>query len=363
MKTKFTFLFLLICVSTFTFSQITSISNGNWSSPSTWGGMPPTPGSNVVINHTVTLDMDYGYSTGSITINNSGVLVGNSNMRALALYGGTLTITGDLNIPRVALFSGTITNGGMIQSDSLFVQASLNNSFGTIQATQFMISTGGIFTNTGNVFSSNFLNIESVTNSGNLNSNDFMNSKQFTNEASGVINVTNNFLNSDSLSNPAPAVFYNNGSVNVANDWMNTDTIKGSGKFCVGHNSTNEGVMIGTIDFCDQTGGDVDLNLGTIAPSVTTCVNPCSVSINENQNDVLINISPNPSNGIFNIEYFDYSTESIYIFVFNSLGDLILSDNIGVQKSTIDLSKHSKGLYFVKIQCNKKTLIQKIVIQ
>lgn len=361
MKTKFTFLFLLIFVSTYTFSQITSISNGNWSNPSTWGGIPPTPGSNVIINHTVTLDMDYGYSTGSITINNSGVLVGNSSMRALALYGGTLTITGDLNIPRVALFSGTITNGGMIQSDSLFVQASLNNSSGTIQATQFMISTGGVFTNTGIVFSSNFLNVQTVSNSGHINSNDFMNSKQFTNEASGVINVNSNFLNSDSLANPA--VFQNDGSINVVNDWMNTDTIKGSGKFCIGHNSTNKGVMIGTFDFCDQTGGDVDLNLGTIAPSVTTCVNTCSVSINEKRNDVLINISPNPSNGIFNIDFFDNSYENISIFVFNSMGDLILRDNIGGQKSTIDLSKYSKGVYFVKIQCNKKTLIQKIVIQ
>lgn len=132
-------------------------------------------------------------------------------------------------------------------------------------------------------------------------------------------------MNSDSSANPT--VFKNNGTVNVVNDWMNTDTIKGTGKFCIGHNSSNKGVMIGTFDFCDQTGGDVDLNLGTIVPTITSCVNSCSVDIVESNNDLLINISPNPSNGIFNIEYFDNSNENISIFVFNSIGKLILNES------------------------------------
>ncbi len=361
MKTKFTFLFLLIFASTFTFSQITSVSNGNWTSPATWGGMPPTPGSNVVINHTVTLDTDYGYSTGSITINNTGALVGNSNMRALALYGGTLTITGDLNIPRVALISGTITNGGMIQSDSLFVQTTFNNTNGQVEASNFMISTGGVFTNTGNVSSTNFLNVQTVSNSGFINSNDFMNSKSFTNLSSGVINVSNNFMNSDSLS--IPAVFQNDGIVNVVNDWLNTDTIKGSGRFCIGNNSSNKGVMIGTFDFCDQTGGDVDLNLGTIASTVTNCLFPCNVGITNNENEVFVSLFPNPTNGIIHIDIVNELNNNMDVRIYNAMGQIIMTQSIQNGITELDLSFFTKGLYFLQLHFEGKTRTQKLVVE
>jgi hypothetical protein len=321
--------------------------------------MPPTPGSTVIINHTVTLDLDYGYTSGSITINNTGSLIGNSVMRALAISGGTLTNNGTLNIPRFALFSGTITNSGTFQSDSLLVQTTLNNNIGSIYATQFMISTGGNFTNTGNVFSSNFLNIETVSNSGSINSTDFMNSKRFTNSATGVINATNDFLNADSLANPA--VFTNNGSVNVTNDWMNTDTINGSGKFCVGHNSSNTGIMLGTFDFCDQTGGDVDLNVGTIAPTITSCVNSCNVKINANKNDNSVKVYPNPNNGIFTVVS---NAQASKIQVYNLIGEIVYTAQLSSLQTEIQLINQPKGIYFCKISDakNDSSKIIKIVI-
>lgn len=356
MKTKvfFSVLFFAICMSSL-YSQSTTVSNGDWTSIATWGGAPPMPGSTVVINHTVTLNLDYGYSSGSITINSSGTLTGNSDMRALAISGGTLTNNGTLSIPRFALFSGTITNAGTIQSDSLLVRATLSNNGGIIHADQFMISTAGNFTNSGTVVSSNFLNIETVLNSGTMNSNDFMNSKDFTNSVTGVINATNNFLNADSLA--TPAVFTNNGIVNVTNDWMNTDTINGSGKFCVGHNSSNTGVMIGTFDFCDQTGGDVDLNVGTIAPTITNCTSSCSVNIHKNANDNSVNVYPNPSNGIFTVVS---NTQSSKIQVFNLVGSIVYSAQLNSLQTEIQLINQPKGIYFCKI-CDAKNEGFKII--
>lgn len=83
----------------------TSITNGNWSNPATWGGVPPMGSGTVIINHTVTLDIDYSHTSGSIKINSSGSLIGNSPMRAFALNypSGTamLTVNGSFNVARV----------------------------------------------------------------------------------------------------------------------------------------------------------------------------------------------------------------------------------------------------------------------
>lgn len=361
MKTRSTFFALLIFIGIGNLhAQTTSVANGNWTSPSTWGGMPPTPGSTVIINHTVTLDLDYGYSTGSITINGTGTLNGNSSMRALALSGGTLTVNGTLNIPRVAFLSGTITNSGTFQNDSLFNQATFTNtSNGIINATQFMISTGGNFTNNGTVTSTNFLNIETVNNTSTLNSVDLLNSKSFTNSATGTINISNNFLNTDSLT--TPNLFTNNGSVIVGHDWRNAGNIDGSGGFCIQNNSSNSGSITGTIDFCDQTGSDLDLNTGSIVGTVTYCQSACSVGVKEISNSESITLYPNPNNGTFTISA-DIKNSTIEII--DLLGKTVYSEKPTSLKSEIRMPIQSKGIYLCKIinEKNETLKVLKIII-
>jgi len=341
----------------------TSVANGNWTSPTTWGGVPPTPGSTVIINHTVTLDIDYGYSTGSITINAPGTLIKNSPMRALAVSGGTLTVHGILNIPRLALYSGTITNDGTFQNDSLYDATSLtNNSTGTINATQFLVTTGATFNNNGGaVVSTNFLNIATASNSGTMSSYDFMNSKSFTNSTNGQIHATHNFLNSDSLA--SPGVFTNNGKVTVDNNWRNTDQINGSGKFCIQNLTSNEGAMTGTFDFCDLTGGSIDLNTGSVAGTITYCLFSCSTGINENNNNSFINLYPNPSDGKITIEISkgdDINANQISIY--NSIGSLVWQNSNSEALINIDISSFQKGIYFLKVQNKNNIHTEKIIV-
>lgn len=341
---------------------VTSVADGDWTSPTTWGGPSPMPGFTVIINHTVTLDIDYGYSSGSITINSSGTLNGNSLMRALAVSGGTLTVNGTLNVARVALFSGIATNSGTFQNDSLLNATSLtNNSGATINAAQFMINTGGTFNNNGSVVSTNFLNTSTVTSSGAITSYDLMNSKSFTNAATGAITVNHNFLNSDSLA--SPAVFTNDGSVTVNNDWRNTDQINGSGKFCIQNNTNNSGTMSGTFDFCDLTGGNIDLNTGTIAGTITYCLYSCSTGMNENLSGSIINAYPNPSSGVLSIIIKNVSA-NVEVEIFTMLGESIYSIQINSEKADIDLSKQAKGIYFYQIKSEKGIInTGKIIIE
>ena len=324
---------------------VTSVANGAWTSPATWGGIPPMPGSTVIINHTVILDLDYGYSSGSITINSTGALNGNSLTRALAISGGALTVNGSLNIPRLALFAGTIINSGTLHSDSLYCTTSLtNNNGGGINSTMFMMNTGGTFNNNGDVISTDLLNLSTVSNSGLITAYDLKNSKSFTNASSGNIDISHNFLNSDSLA--GPAIFSNDGRVTVHNDWRNSTQMNGSGKFCIQNNTNNSGAMTGTFDFCDLSGGGIDLNTGTVAGTITYCLYSCYTVITNNSTP-LINLFPNPNNGVFSLTIIPASKD---LEIFNVLGELIYSQHIDSEKSVIDLSSQGQGIYFYRIK-------------
>ncbi len=346
-------------------SAQTSVADGNWSSPSTWGGTPPFPGSTVVINNNVTLDMDYGYTSGSITINASKALNGNIPMRALAISGGTLTVNGTLNVARVALYSGTITNSGTFQNDSLYVVTSLtNNSGATINASQFMVNTGGTFNNNGSVVSTNFLNVSTTTNTGTITSSDFMNSKSFTNSTTAEITAFD-FLNSDSLA--SSAVFTNNGRVTVTHDWanimINAALVDGTGKFCIQNNTYNSGAMSGTFDFCDLSGGSVDLNTGTIGGTITYCTFSCSTGIKEDIANSDINLYPNPNNGVFTINFKNPDAKKI-IEIYNVLGIKVYSANLGTEKTEIDLNTENKGIYFYQLKSENEIISTgKIIIE
>lgn len=364
MKTHLNFFAIVL---TFVFAQNvtiaqTTVANGPWSSPATWGGMPPIGNGTVIINHTVTLDMDYSHTAGSITINASGALVGSSVMRAFALNypsgTATLSVSGTFNVGRTLLNSNTITNLGTFKADSLLNFATLTNTTSaTIQATEFMNNTGGTITNMGSIISSNFLNLESVTNSGSLHSNDFRNTKSFSNSATGVMTIDHNFLNTDTLS--LNAVFTNDGSVTVGNDWQNgmsPATIQGSGSFCIQNNTWNRGLMNGTFDFCDLTGGSPDLNTGTIASGVTYCTSPCALGIDEPLEHINFSIYPNPFSTQTTLQV-DYSLNNATLTIVNCYGQVVKQLN-AIDGNTITLSRDNitNGIYFIRLTEENKTI-------
>jgi hypothetical protein len=352
-------LLALIGLSSKSNAQYTTISSGNWSNPTTWGGAPPIGSGTVTINHTVTLDMDYSHYSGSITINGSGFLIGNSSMRVFAMNypSGTASLTnsGNFNVARVPFISGTIINSGILTADSLLNYATITNNVGAnIYAAQFMIHVGGTLNNNGSSISTNFLTLSTVTNNGSLTSNDFTNSKDFTNSATGLINITSDFSNIDTTA--GPAIFTNNGSVTVANDWHNGSQINGSGKFCIGANSWNSGQMTGTFDFCDQSGNDVDLNTGTIAGTITYCLFPCTVGINNNTHENKVILFPNPNNGLFSISINENYWNSEIVF-YNYLGEKIYSSLLNPENSNFDFSNQSDGIYFYQIKLNSGNIV------
>jgi len=84
------------------------------------------------------------------------------------------------------------------------------------------------------------------------------------------------------------------------------------------------------------------------------------VGINEYQENNYINIYPNPCNGIFQVAI-DSDTYSLEIY--NVLGKTIYHSEINKQKTEIDISNESKGIYLLKILTDKEITIRKIILR
>ena len=328
----------------------TTIMSGDFSNPTTWGGVPPTGSGTVIINHTVNLDIDYAHSSGSITIGASGALTSNNPMRFIAINypsgNASLTVNGTLNVSRIALFGGDIVNNGSVVADSLLANAIItNNVNANINAAQFMIAADGKLTNKGQIDAINLLNADTVINYGNINSNDFCNSKTFLNENNAVINIAHDFSNVDTIT--SPAILTNNGQINVGNDWHNGSTIDGSGNWCVVNNTWNNGIMNGDFDFCDQSGGNIDLQEGTVASTITYCTSPCSVGVSEL--NISINIYPNPCYNKLYIKNGE-SFSNALILIYNSFGQIVYkNENLSGSSLSLDVKALSPGLYYISI--------------
>lgn len=90
-----------------------------------------------------------------------------------------------------------------------------------------------------------------------------------------------------------------------------------------------------------------------------------TTGINQNTAFTSLNIFPNPSEGVFNVELEDEYVGETTVMVIDEIGRVVYSEKFNKDKEQlnckIDLSNHSNGVYFLKIQSDKKTTTKRIV--
>ncbi|MDB2675729.1 T9SS type A sorting domain-containing protein, partial [Flavobacteriales bacterium] len=118
--------------------------------------------------------------------------------------------------------------------------------------------------------------------------------------------------------------------------------------------------------FCDfDNGGCVDPldGLGSWS-SLDDCEKWCQNVSSVNENIIDVNIYPNPSSNIFNLEFnSDFETE---ILVTNVLGEQVYFESIksiGEFNTQIDLSNYSKGIYNLTIKTSDGLSNHKLILQ
>ncbi len=86
------------------------------------------------------------------------------------------------------------------------------------------------------------------------------------------------------------------------------------------------------------------------------------VDLDENENNTLFSVVPNPSNGVFTVttDKNDFYT----LDVVNVLGEVISSKTIeGAINETIDISNFDAGIYLVKVSTSTSQNVQRVVIK
>jgi len=95
-------------------------------------------------------------------------------------------------------------------------------------------------------------------------------------------------------------------------------------------------------------------------------VDATTSSIDENEVSATLNLFPNPSNGLVNLEYISGNQGNITISVVNTLGATVYTTNAvsnGSLHKSIDLSQLTKGIYFVNVASQNGTTTKKLIIQ
>ena len=103
-------------------------------------------------------------------------------------------------------------------------------------------------------------------------------------------------------------------------------------------------------------------NKGTLSVLVKSCI-----GIAENRLVGNVLIYPNPSNGIFDLDFQPGYAESYVMKVYNTYGQLVYSDKMEVSvsggKKTVDLSNFSKGVYTISLQSKERKMMVKLITQ
>ncbi len=102
---------------------------------------------------------------------------------------------------------------------------------------------------------------------------------------------------------------------------------------------------------------------GFFAPNGLSVVFEVLTSIDESkiQTGVLFYLAPNPSSGVFTIQIEDFPFEVHYLIT-NSTGKIVKEGTFN-GATTLDLSAHSKGVYFIRITGAEKIWYKKVVIK
>ena len=109
----------------------------------------------------------------------------------------------------------------------------------------------------------------------------------------------------------------------------------------------------------------IDPQDGTgIYSSLNVCEQECQSVSSIYENDFNVNIYPNPSSNIFNLEF--YSDTKSKIIVTNVLGEQVYIEStksVGEFKTQIDLSNYSKGIYNLTIKTSDGISNHKLILQ
>ncbi|MDB4177615.1 T9SS type A sorting domain-containing protein, partial [Schleiferiaceae bacterium] len=129
----------------------------------------------------------------------------------------------------------------------------------------------------------------------------------------------------------------------------------------------------------NDTSGTVTYNANNAGETVTVIAfGPCSsdtatftfdvnqISVDEDFLDGTLSIYPNPTRGLFNVEFATASATDVEISIVNMVGQVISTEVVtvnGLYNNQFDLSNESAGVYFIKFTTEDGVLTERITVE
>ena len=85
--------------------------------------------------------------------------------------------------------------------------------------------------------------------------------------------------------------------------------------------------------------------------------------VSRNLLEANIKLIPNPSNGSFKIDFGVLTYDDIIVEIYNVSGKLLYKDNVSENVYEVDMTSHSKGIYFVKFSVDGMIHNEKLIIK
>ncbi len=114
---------------------------------------------------------------------------------------------------------------------------------------------------------------------------------------------------------------------------------------------------VGQIVYTTSTG-----TTGSVAQGVEQAYEIYSVGIKETALNISLSIFPNPTSDFLTLKVEDYNNETLFFYLLDEQGKLILSEQIKNQNTQLSMSTLARGSYFINIlQTNKKIQTFKVI--
>lgn len=142
-----------------------------------------------------------------------------------------------------------------------------------------------------------------------------------------------------------------------------TTVATGSGPFTYDWDNDGTGDFDDTADLTGLTAGTYTV----VIMDANGCITTDSVTVGsqvglEDLSGVSFSIYPNPTTGEFQVN-FESISDDLSFEIINSLGQVILSEQITSNILNVDIRGNESGVYFVKVISNEGTTVRTIVLQ
>jgi hypothetical protein len=173
---------------------------------------------------------------------------------------------------------------------------------------------------------------------------------------------------------PVAAISVDDANATIsATDWMaNWSTAGTTGAdsiYVEFSNGTSSNDTSGTVTFTANNAGET-VTVIAFGPcssdTATFTFDVNQISVDEDFLNGTLSIYPNPTRGLFNVEFATASATNVEISIVNMVGQVISNEVVtvnGLYNNQFDLSDESAGVYFIKFTTDEGVLTERITVE